>query len=132
MFSLSFEPLHKVLRLDFTGLSTTQDLKAIDRAVVRFLGGFDRVGEGIRSLYDMTEVAALAVPHTRFEQRASKRAIGNLERIVVAPPWAGEDFGASYRKGRELWRHVQPIIVRTLAEAHGLLNLLEPRFVSVD
>jgi hypothetical protein len=46
MFSLSFEPLHKVLRLDFTGLFTTRDLEAVDRAVVRFLGGFDRAGEG--------------------------------------------------------------------------------------
>ena len=45
MFSLSFELLHKVLRLDFTSLFTTQNLEAIDHAVVGFLGGFDRAGK---------------------------------------------------------------------------------------
>ena len=42
----------------------------------------------------MRDVQALAVPQSRFAYRASRPAIGDMMRIVVAPPWAGRGFRA--------------------------------------
>lgn len=128
MFALSVEPFHRVLCLKFTGLFTIEDLASIDAAVVGFLGTQESAGQEVRSLYDMTGVRALAVPQTRFAERSSKAAIGGLMRVVVPPPWAGEDFGQTYRQAKSTWPHEQPIIVRTLQEAYVLLGIVAPHF----
>jgi hypothetical protein len=128
MFTLSLDRLQWVLRLKFSGLFTAEDLDAIDPALVRFLGTVGGARQGIRGLYDMTEVQALAVPQTRFAEWAGKPAIGNPMRVVSAPPWAGEEFGQTYRQARSMWSHAQPIIVGTLPEAYAFLGVLAPRF----
>jgi hypothetical protein len=127
MFTLSLEPLHRVLRLRFTGLLTNDDLDRIDPALVRMAGAEQGV-PGMRCLFDLTGIEALAVPQTRFAERAAKPAIGGMMRVVVAPPWAGEDFGGSYRSARSLWSHAQPIVVGTLDEAYRLFDVVAPRF----
>lgn len=128
MFRLSFEATYKVLRFDFAGVFTPQHLDSIDPALVRFLGGKGRGHAGVRSLYDMTEVEMLAVPRSRFAERARKAPIGNLPRVVVAPRAGPEDFGRSYREERAFSSHRQPIIVPTLADAYAMLKLVDPVF----
>jgi hypothetical protein len=127
MFTLSLERLHRVLRLKFTGLLTNDDLDRIDPTLVRVAGAED-AGPDMRCLFDLTGIEALAVPQSRFAERAAKPAIGGMLRVVVAPPWAGEDFGSSYRSARSLWSHAQPIVVATTAEAYRLLDIVAPRF----
>jgi hypothetical protein len=129
MFTLSFERFHGVVRLKFTGLLTHHDLDMIDPVLVGLAGGaYAAIGSTMRCLYDMTEVSAVMVPQKRFAERASKPAIGNMMRIVVAPPWAGESFGESYRLARGLWSHDQPTIVESLDEAYALLGVVIPHF----
>jgi hypothetical protein len=128
MFTLSFERLRRVLCLKFTGLLTNEDLDAIDPALVCVAGAQSAASPAVRCLYDMSEIQAIAVPQSRFIERASKPAIGDLMRIVVAPPWAGEGFGASYCSARSMWSYAQPIIVATLADAYALLDIVVPCF----
>ena len=128
MFSLSFEATYKVLRFDFASVLTPQDLDDIDVALVRFLGGEGRWHVGVRSLYDLTEVEMLAVPRSKFADRARKAPIGDLPRVVVAPRAGPEDFGRSYREERAFSTHRQPIIVPTLADAYAMMDLVDPVF----
>jgi hypothetical protein len=127
MVDLSFERAHKVLRFTFSGPFSTEDLDAVDPVLVRFLGA-EEGRRDIRGLFDMTGVEVIAVPQTRFVERAGKPAIGDLMRVVVPPLWAGEDFGQSYRRSHGSWSHAQPIIVGTLVEAYTLLGMADPRF----
>lgn len=127
MVGVFFERAHKVLRFTFSGPFTIEDLDAVDPVLVRFLGA-EEGRRDIRGLFDMTHVEVLAVPQTRFVERASKPAIGDLMRVVVPPSWAGEDFGQSYRRGQGIWPHAQPIIVGTLVEAYTLLGMAAPSF----
>lgn len=128
MLALSFERLRRILCLRFTDLLTNDDLDAIDLALLRTAAEHGTGDRDIRCLYDMTEIRAIAIPQSRFAERASKPAIGDLMRVVVAPPWAGDGFGESYRSARCVWPHAQPIIVGTLVEAYALLGIAIPRF----
>lgn len=131
MPTLSFERTHGVLRLDFAGVFTSEHLDRIDPALIAFLGKEGGRHEDVRSLYDLSKVTVLAVPQSRFAERARQPSIGNLPRIVVAPRDAGEEFGQSYRREKQFSRHEQPIIVATLADAYELLGLSGPRFQPV-
>jgi hypothetical protein len=128
LFTLSFDRLHRILRLKFTDLLTAEDLDKIDPRLLSFLGSQGVVGLNARCLYDMTEVSTLIVPQRRFVVRASKPAIGNMMRVVVAPSWAGATFGESYRSARGLWSHDQPTIVESLDAAYALLEVSLPNY----
>lgn len=139
MMSIAFERRRRVLRLKFAGLFTSEDLDAIDPALLRFLGGgwddggLERPAKApVRLLYDMVEVTALAVPSTRFAERARLPAIGALSRFVIAPPEAGPEFGQSYREEGVRSGTPQPVIVRTRMEAYRLLDLGEPSFDEIE
>lgn len=129
MLALSFDRRHGVACLKFTGLLTHDELDMIDPLLMGVAGGaHGAIGSSVRCLYDMTDVSALMVPQKRFAERASKPAIGNMMRVVVAPPWADEAFGESYRAARGLWPHDQPMIVESLDEAYALLGVAVPHF----
>jgi hypothetical protein len=128
MLSLSFERFHRVLCFTFSGLFTSDDLDSIDPTLVRALAGLDHGRGNVRCLFDMTQVEALAVSQARFRERAAKPAIGGLTRVVVAPPWAGGDFGQSYREAQAIWPHTQPIVVSNLNEAFTRLEIGEADF----
>ncbi len=128
MFVLAVERGQRVLRFTFSGVFTTGDLDAIDRTLIDFLAGEGAVYECLRCLYDMTDVTALAVPKSRFGLRARTPPIGNVQRVVVKPLGAGEDFGQSYREEESLSSHSQPVIVPTLGDAYDLLGLVDPCF----
>ena len=131
MLSFSYDRVHKVVRLVFADLFTSEDLNSIDPILIELLGR-ESQPETIRVLYDMTAVKALAVSQPRFAQRAARPAIGDVPRVVAAPPWATiANFGSSYRAAQSLFRHPQPTIVPTLADAVGMLSLVNfrPRLV---
>jgi hypothetical protein len=56
----------------------------------------------------------------------------DMTRVVVAPPWAGSDFGLSYREGSAVWTHAQPIIVLGLEEAYRRLEIVEACFEAIE
>jgi hypothetical protein len=129
MLHASFEPGAKVLRLTFSGSLTTDDVDAIDPLIARVMVERNCVHQGVRTLYDMRALEALAVPSSRFAERAGLPPIGKLTRVVVAPPWAnGGDFGRSYRDAQAVYSHSQPTIVPTLLDAYRLLSVVDPDF----
>jgi len=129
VLGLSFERDHQVLRLDFAGLFTAECLEAVDRHLLAFLSGRDTSDTiGVRVLYDLRKVTALAVPSSRFAARAQLPAVGGVERIVVKPRHSTPDFGHSYREQEGRLAHRQPIIVPSLKVAYSVLHLGDPCF----
>lgn len=133
MFHAFFEPTAEVLRFNFSGSLTTNDIEAIDPLLVRIMVERNCAGRGVRTLYDMSALAMLAVASSRFAERAGLAPIGKLTRVVVAPPWASDsNFGRSYRDAHALYSHSQPTIVPALLDAYRLLSLVDPYFESLD
>jgi hypothetical protein len=130
MLSLSFERSHKALCLtfSFSGPLTTEDLEAIDPTLVRFLAELNEQARNVRCLFDMRQVERLIASSAHYRVRAGKPAIGDMMRVVVAPPWAGSDFGQSYREGHSMWSHAQPVIVPTMEEGQIRLGMQEAHF----
>ena len=123
---LSFEKTYRVLKFAFRGAFTAEDLDAIDPAVLRFMAGAGRTVDGVRCLYDMTAVTALAVPSGRFAQRAQMPPPLQFGRVVVPFADAPADFGKSYRAMRGVTAHEQPLIVPSLDVAYGYLGIDGP------
>ena len=113
MFTMSFERLRRVLCLKFTGLLANEDLDAIDPASVCVAGAQSKHRSGS------------SMP---LQQRASKPSSAAWCGLVVAPPWAGQGYGESYRWAHNVRSHAQPIIVATLADAYALLDIVIPCF----
>src|SRR6185312_16852882 len=61
MLALHYERRHKVLAITVAGVLSSEDLADPDRVVLRFLAG----REGVRGLYDLSAVDAVAVPVSR-------------------------------------------------------------------
>ena len=130
---LSWERTYRVLKLAFHGEFTAEDLDAIDPALLRFMAGAGREIDGMRCLYDMTAVTALAVPPGRFAHRAQMPPPLQFGRVVVPFAGAPADFGKSYREMRGATAHQQPLIVPTLEIAYGYLGIEGvPHFEAVN
>src|SRR5262245_23594160 len=124
MFTLWFDRASDVVLARFTGVFTTEDFTNYDAAMIHFLGSLDeRAGERVRTLCDFSAVEAIAVPESRMAEQGSHPPIVQRLRVVVAPPFAGDDFGQSYREQQRTVHGTEPVIVANLKEAYTLLSL---------
>jgi hypothetical protein len=133
MFTLSFERVHRVLRAHFTGIFTARDFTDLDDAVLHFLATqANDPYERIRAVFDMSDIEAIGVSQSKIANRARRPPILRDVRIMVAPPFAGDDFGRTYREEQRQTADSEPIVVRSLAEAYALLGLNNPHFEPVE
>lgn len=86
----------------------------------------------MRGLFDLSLVEAVAIPASKFAERAGQSPILRGLRVVVAPRNAGGDLGQTYRKQQRIAAGSEPVVVATLHDAYALLGLGEPRFEPVD
>jgi hypothetical protein len=127
MLTLLFERQHRVLLARVSGVLSSEDFEAHDRAVLTFLG---REG-AVRGLYDFTAVEAVAVPASKVVQRGQTPPIIPEMRVVVAPRRTGEEFAQAIREYQRLAGYREPLIVPTMTEAYALLGLDDPVFEAV-
>jgi hypothetical protein len=129
VFALFYERRHNVVMTRITGVLSSQDIGDHDRALLNFLAG----KEGVRGLYDLSLVDALAVPISKINQRGQRPAIIEGMRVVVAPPAAaGLDFAIRIADQLRAAGHREPLIVETLGEAYRLLELDNPQFERIE
>lgn len=129
MLALRYERRHKVLAITVTGVLSSEDLADHDRLVLRFLAGKD----GVRGLYDLSKVDAVAVPVSRINQRGQRPPIIDGMRVMVAPGGAaGLAFIRSIADQLGAAGHREPRIAETLEDAYRLLDLVDPRFEPVE
>jgi hypothetical protein len=133
MFTLWFDRASEVLLARFTGVFTTEDFTNYDAAMVHFLGiQGPRSTDRWRTLCDLSAVEAIAVPESRLAEQGSHPPIVRQMRVVVAPPFVGDDFGNGYREQQRTVHGTEPIIVANLKEAYVLLGLDNPQFEAVE
>ncbi|MBS0540042.1 MAG: hypothetical protein JSR47_14850 [Proteobacteria bacterium] len=128
MLTLRYERRHKVLAVTFTGVMSSEELAEHDRLLLHFLAGRD----GVRGLYDLTAVEALAVPVSRINQRGQRPSMFHDLRVVVAPGGAGLTFTRTISDQFRAAGHSEPVLVDTMAQAYALLGLVDPQFEAVD
>ena len=133
MFTLWFDRASEVVLARFTGIFTTEDFINYDAAMIHFLGTQGlRGADHWRTLCDFSAVDAIAVPESRMAEQGSHPPIVRQLRVVVAPPFAGDDFGNGYREQQRTVHGTEPVIVASLNEAYGLLGLEDPQFEAVE
>ncbi len=133
MFTLWFDRTSEVVLARFTGVFTTEDFTNYDSAMIHFLSSQgSRGGDRVRTLCDFSKVEAIAVPESRMAEQGSHPPIVRQLRVVVAPPFAGDDFGQSYREQQRTVHRTEPVIVASLTEAYRLLDLKSPQFEAVE
>ncbi len=133
MFTLWFDRASEVVLARFSGVFTTEDFTNYDGAMIHFLSGQGPLGsDRLRTLCDFSAVEAIAVPESRMAEQGSHPPIVRRLRVVVAPPFAGDDFGQSYREQQRTAHGTEPVIVANLKEAYALLGLEDPKFEAVE
>ena len=128
MLRLAFDRKNRVLQVTVSGIFASEDLDALDHAVIEFIA---REGQ-VRSIYDYSAVEAFAVPQSRIVQRAQQPAIVREERVMVASPAAGGDAMRAYGRHQREAGEREPLIVDSLEEAYAVLRLRNPQFEPVE
>lgn len=132
MFTLFFDRPHHVLMARVAGIFSSEDMAALDAAVVRFLSREDAAMAAVRALYDFRDVEAITMPATRIAERGRRPAIVRERRVMVAPRRSGETFGMSFRNHQSMGGNGDLVIVRALEDAYSLLDLAPPCFEPIQ
>jgi hypothetical protein len=129
MFSLAFDRRHRVLMARATGVFSSDDITALDAAIVRFVS---REGD-LRGILDFTAVEALAVSASRLAVRGRQPPVmGTADRVFVAPQADINRFCRSFAEHQRGSGNAGPQVVTTLVEAYAALGLVDPQFEPVD
>lgn len=128
MMTLAFDRTNRVLRVTVSGIFASTELEEVDRRVIGFLA---REGS-VRSIYDFTDVEAVALPHSRLVQHAQQPAIVRDQRVIVASRAMGGDGARAYGRYQREAGEKEPAVVASLGEAYDFLELKEPLFEPVE
>lgn len=128
MMTLAFDRSNRVLRVIVSGIFASTDMEEIDRTVISFLA---REGS-VRSIYDYSEIEAVALPHSRLVQRAQQPAIVRDQRVIVASRILGGDGARTYGRYQREAGEKDPAVVDSLEDAYVFLGLNEPQFEPVE
>ena len=124
-----YETRHKVLLARFTGVFSSDDVAALDRAVI----GFTARHGAVHGLLDFTSLEATTVPMSKLLKRAQQPPISpGYKRVFVVSEAQGQEGAREFASQQAAADADRPQIVSTLAEAYRLLGLSEqPHFEPV-
>src|SRR5215468_5908875 len=110
MFTLWFDRASEVVLARFSGVFTTEDFVRYEAAMIHFLGTLgERRTDRVRTLCDFSATEAIAVPETRMAEQGSHPPVVRQLRVVVAPPFAGDDFGHGYLEQQRTVHGTEPV-----------------------
>jgi hypothetical protein len=125
VFTLFFDPRDRVLLTHYSGVFSSEDISALDE----FVAGFVAREGYVRSIFDFTDVEAVAIPRTRLLERGRKSRMNpGRDRVIVAPQWEIYELYREYAQIQMDVGNGKLMVVRTLAEALDLLSLNNPDF----
>jgi hypothetical protein len=128
MLILAYDRKSRILRVSISGIFASDDMDALDNAVVEFVANHGPVRAGI---FDYSQVEAIAVPDSRLAERAQQpHAI--QQRVVVASRSSGGERARTYGRFRREAGQREHTIVASLEEAYEVLGLRNPRFEPVE
>jgi hypothetical protein len=128
MFTLEFDRIHNVLLTRFSGMLLPDDIRSFDQAAHLFL----REHGPVRRLLDFSTVSTIAVPESFFGSPSAltQISLGQARVFVVLQEELLELVRRYARQQRE-YGNPEPAIVRTIAEAYAVLNIVAPHFAPV-
>jgi hypothetical protein len=123
-----YETRHKVLLARFTGVFSSDDVAALDRAVIEYCPP-----GAVYGLLDFTGLEATTVPMSKLLKRAQQPPISpGYKRVFVVSEAQGQEGAREFASQQAAADADRPQIVSTLAEAYRLLGLSEqPHFEPV-
>lgn len=102
-----------------SGVFGSDEAAELDRAVHNLVRG----EQGLRAVYDFTDLEALAIPEQRIDQRAQRPSLIEGLRIVVASRMLGGDKARQFGTLQSNAGARAPIVVSRLEQAYILLGL---------
>ena len=125
MFTLFFEPRHRVMLTRYSVVLSSEDLETVDAFVAVFVA---REGY-VRSIYDLTDVKAFAIPRSKLLERGRKlRMNPGQDRVFVVPQPEIHELYREYAQTQLDLGNGELMTVHTLPEALHLLGLYNPDF----
>jgi hypothetical protein len=125
MFTLSYERRCNVLLARFTGVYSSEDVAALDTALVEFSA---RHGPA-HIIRDLSHVDGVAVPASKIVQRGQEPPISpGYGRVTVAPRPDLYETARIFGVEQRLAGNDEPKLVSTLDEALEALNIVDPQF----
>ncbi len=110
----------------FTGVFSSEDVAALDQAVIEFTA---RHGP-VHGLLDFTGLEATSMPMSKLLRRAQQPPISpGYKRVFVVTETQGQEMAREFASEQATAGSEAPRIVSTVAEAYRLLGLSEqPHF----
>jgi len=129
LFELLFDARNNVLMTRYFGTYVTEDIVLRDNAASRFVA---RRGPA-RGIVDFSDVQAVDMPIDRLVERAQAPGVlGSERRVIVAPNDLTYGLNRVFTAHRVYVGKIEPLLVRTLAEAFEVLDLDDPKFEPVE
>lgn len=119
MLEYFFERSHRVLMARISGVFGSPEAAELDRAVQNLVRG----EQGLRAVYDFSDMEALAIPEQRIDQRAQRPSLIEGLRVVVASRTLGGDKARQFSTLQSNAGARAPIVVSRLEQAYVLLGL---------
>jgi hypothetical protein len=118
-----------ILMARFQGMFVPEDIAALDAFVPRFV----QSDGPVRGIFDFTDVAVVAVPMTKFVERARRpEQVPGTKRIIVAPDTIMFGLARMFQSYQELSGNTAPQIVRSLEDAYSALGVTGQDFEPID
>jgi hypothetical protein len=128
MFDLAYDAKHSVLLSRFSGTYSRADIALRDNAVRRFVAKNGLV----RGLMDYSAVDSIDIPLDLLIQRAHEPGIlTGHQRVIVAPSELAYSFNRLVAAHQLFARKVEPVLVRSVSDAFGVLRMIDPAFSSI-
>ena len=128
MFDLLWERHRRLLLVRFSDVLSTRDISDIDRAIVEFVGSHGR-GD---SIYDFSNVTAVAIPQSSFVSRRYDAPLTpGTVRILVSPQEELHQQCLEFARQQAQLGYKRPHVTRTLDEAFQILGVNRPVFEAV-
>src|SRR6185437_6733181 len=128
MFDLACDAKHSVLLSRFFGTYSPAYIELRDNAVRRFVAKNGLV----RGLMDYSAVDAIDVPLDLLIQRAHQPGIlTGHQRVIIAPSGPAYSFNRLVAAHQLFARKVEPVLVRSVSDAFGVLRMIDPAFLPI-
>ncbi len=126
MMNLVYDRQNNILRANFGGVLSSDDIEELDRAVVAFTS---RHGP-FHSLVDFSAIEAVSVPQTRLLKRSQQPpASPGYKRVFVAPGALALEVSRTFAREQAALGAGRVHIVATLEDAYLHLGLTQlPHF----
>ena len=120
MLSLAYDRQHNILRAQFSGVFSSEDIAELDHAVVRFTAS-----QGpSHSLVDFRAVEAVSVPFTKLVKRSQQGpASPGFKRVFVASEQPALEVARTFAREQAAIGAGRVHIVATLEDAYAYLSL---------